>query len=179
MKSRSIYRARPDHAAVAQTARTKPGTWTLAHVYPSSASAKSTARRVPRADYLPAYQPAGAYEARVDPKPVEDGWAVWVRYVGSGATPEKAATAPARQEKDTRRTTGESTPAPAAALVLRAVQSREIRHAKHAADLLGKHGYHAEADRVRTEVKARNGLMSAKQTAAFLTTRAHTEGGAR
>ncbi|MCQ9178558.1 hypothetical protein KMT30_05840 [Streptomyces sp. IBSBF 2953] len=43
-----------------------------------------------------------------------------------------------------------------------------IRHGKHAAALLREHGHHADADCIEDEVKARNGLMSAKQAVAFL-----------
>lgn len=57
---------------------------------------------------------------------------------------------------------------PAAKLVADAVAERRIRHGQHAVNLLRAHGHQAEAEQVQREVKARNGLMSAKQAAAFL-----------
>lgn len=79
MKSRSIYRATPDHSAATFQAREERGHWVLAALYPSSASGKTVARRVPSADMMPAYEPAGAYEAYAARH--TDGWALWVRYV--------------------------------------------------------------------------------------------------
>lgn len=73
-------RARVDHAAAAATARTTPGQWVLAGIYPSSASAKSAARRVPLAELVSAYEPAGAYQAETGLH--DDGYSLWVRYVG-------------------------------------------------------------------------------------------------
>jgi len=64
---------------------------------------------------------------------------------------------------------------PAAKLVADAVKNRTIVSGTRAAALLAEHGYSTEADQVQNEVKARNGLMSAKQTVAFLVEQA--EGG--
>lgn len=57
---------------------------------------------------------------------------------------------------------------PAARLVADAVAERRIRHAQHAVTLLREHGHQTEADKLQSEVRARNGLMSAKQSATFL-----------
>lgn len=64
---------------------------------------------------------------------------------------------------------------PAAKLIADAAQNRIIVSGARAAVLLAEHGYTAEADRIQNEVKARNGLMSAKQAAALLL--AEAEGG--
>ncbi|MFF1963759.1 hypothetical protein ACFVW5_09105 [Streptomyces sp. NPDC058232] len=79
MKSRSVYRAHPDHASAAALAREERGHWVMAALYPSSSSAKTVARRVPIAEMMPAYEPAGAYEAYAARH--TDGTALWVRYV--------------------------------------------------------------------------------------------------
>lgn len=57
---------------------------------------------------------------------------------------------------------------PAAKLLADAAHNRTIISGTRAAALLAEHGYAAEADRIQNEVKARNGLMSAKQAAALL-----------
>ncbi|MFF2094826.1 hypothetical protein [Streptomyces sp. NPDC058202] len=57
---------------------------------------------------------------------------------------------------------------PAAKLVADAVTARTIRHGSHAAELLDGHGYAEQAERIRTAVSERNGLMSAKQAVALL-----------
>src|ERR1051325_6251091 len=64
---------------------------------------------------------------------------------------------------------------PAAKLVADAVADRRVRHAKHAAELLDAHGYTTEAERIRSAVSERNGLMSAKQAIALLVD--HAESG--
>ncbi|MFH8577203.1 hypothetical protein [Streptomyces zaomyceticus] len=82
---RSIHRGVGDHRAAAEAARAQRGTWTLAGLYSSSASAKSTARQIQAGDpSFPAYEPAGAFEAYAAPAGEDD--AVWVRYV-AGAEP--------------------------------------------------------------------------------------------
>jgi hypothetical protein len=87
VKSRGHFRATTDHPAVAAAARAERGTWFLAAVYGTLASAQTVVRRLPRAIELPSYEPAGdfeAYAARHD-----DGHAVWVRYIGGdGPLPE-------------------------------------------------------------------------------------------
>ncbi|TQE33171.1 zinc finger domain-containing protein [Streptomyces ipomoeae] len=56
----------------------------------------------------------------------------------------------------------------AAQVVADTVKERRIRHGQHAVNLLREHGYGAEADLLQREVRARNGLMSAKQAVDFL-----------
>lgn len=79
-----MLRAKPNHPAAMTAARTEPGRWVLAGIYPSPASARSTARRIPRAERVPSYEPAGAFEAYAARH--DDGTAVWVRYI-AGETP--------------------------------------------------------------------------------------------
>lgn len=59
---------------------------------------------------------------------------------------------------------------PAARLIADAAKERRISHGKHAADLLEQHGYTEAAALVRREVRARNGLLSAKQAIELLIT---------
>lgn len=87
MKPRGFSRASTDHPAVAAAARAERGTWFLAAVYGTPASARDVVRRVPRAHQLPSYEPAGAFEAYSAFH--HDGHAVWVRYVGGdGPVPD-------------------------------------------------------------------------------------------
>ncbi|MFE4796155.1 hypothetical protein ACFRFL_13825 [Streptomyces sp. NPDC056708] len=79
MKSRSFYRAKSDHATAASNARAHQGRWVMAGIYPSSSSAKNAVRRVRIAELMPAYEPAGAYEAYAAMH--DDGYALWVRHV--------------------------------------------------------------------------------------------------
>ncbi|MFF9204382.1 hypothetical protein ACF1AE_21685 [Streptomyces sp. NPDC014986] len=67
---------------------------------------------------------------------------------------------------------GEATPAdgPVARLVTEALRTRRGMHGRHVADLLAEHGHTEEADRVRTEVRARNGHLSGKQALELLRT---------
>jgi hypothetical protein len=65
---------------------------------------------------------------------------------------------------------------PAAKLIADAAKDRTVISGTRAAALLAEHGYAVEAERIQNEVKARNGLMSAKQAAALLL--AEAEGGA-
>ena len=60
---------------------------------------------------------------------------------------------------------------PAARLILTASKERRGMHGRHAADLLEAHGHTEAAEIVRAEVKARNGLLSAKQAAHLLITK--------
>lgn len=73
---------RTDHQAVARAALRNPGVWVPGPVYPTTDSAQSVARRVPRAAQLLAYLPAGTFEAYG--ARCEDGGALWVRHVGTG-----------------------------------------------------------------------------------------------
>lgn len=79
----SRYRARADHVAAASEARAEPGRWVRACVYPTSTSARDTARDVRTAERLPAYAPAGSFQASVSTEP--DGYVLWVVYVADGS----------------------------------------------------------------------------------------------
>lgn len=57
---------------------------------------------------------------------------------------------------------------PAAQLLADAVAAKDIRHGKHAAELLDASGFAAEAERVRRAVTKAHGLMSARQAIALL-----------
>ncbi|MFJ6014538.1 hypothetical protein [Streptomyces sp. NPDC092952] len=75
------------HRAVAEAARAERGVWMLAGIYPSRMGGTSAARRIPLAQKMPSYEPAGAYEAYTAPAR-DDGWAVWIRYVAGAPKPE-------------------------------------------------------------------------------------------
>jgi hypothetical protein len=78
----SPHRTRVSHAAVAEEARSKPGQWVRAAVYASLASVESAARRVPLAERMPSYEPAGAFEAYAVMTP--EGPVLWVRSTVGG-----------------------------------------------------------------------------------------------
>ncbi|MFF2940260.1 hypothetical protein ACFVSQ_10495 [Streptomyces niveus] len=87
MKSRSVYRAQYDHQAAAAKARAQRGVWVAAALYPARESAKGAALRVPSATGMPAYAPAGEFEAYAARHP--EGWSLWVRSVaGEGPVPD-------------------------------------------------------------------------------------------
>ena len=71
--------ARTDHTVAAQQARELAGQWVLAGTYGSLASAAATARQVRIADRIPAYRPAGAFEARTEI--TQDSVDLYVRYI--------------------------------------------------------------------------------------------------
>ncbi|MFI6248985.1 hypothetical protein [Streptomyces sp. NPDC051016] len=71
---------RADHQVAARQARELPGQWVLAATYGSLASAADTARRVPTAERIPAYRPAGTFTARTEL--TQDGVDLYVRYIG-------------------------------------------------------------------------------------------------
>jgi hypothetical protein len=71
-----MRRPHADHQHAAEQARQMPGQWVLAATYASSASAKDTARRVRTGDGMPAYRPAGAFQART--RITQDGADLWV-----------------------------------------------------------------------------------------------------
>jgi hypothetical protein len=72
--------SRFDHVAVVTAAKAQRGVWRLAGVYPASTGGKSAALRIPRAERMPSYAPAGTFEAYSFPHE-DGGTAVWVRYV--------------------------------------------------------------------------------------------------
>jgi hypothetical protein len=69
-----------DHAAAVAALTADPGTWKLVGTYPSREAARSAALRIPRAQRMPSYLPAGAYEAYAA-QHEDGGTAVWARYV--------------------------------------------------------------------------------------------------
>jgi hypothetical protein len=73
------------HADVARHCRRTPGQWHHVSVHRSRTIAHTMARRIATGDRLPAYLPAGAFEARTVAH--DDGTAVEARYVGEVATP--------------------------------------------------------------------------------------------
>lgn len=75
-----------DHAAAVAAAHSDPGVFKLVGIYPSRDVARNTALRIPRAERVPAYLPAGSYEAYAAPHE-DGGTAVWARYVGGLHTP--------------------------------------------------------------------------------------------
>ncbi|MGW0583525.1 hypothetical protein ACWD25_48205 [Streptomyces sp. NPDC002920] len=77
--SRPSAKPRPDHRIAADQARQLPGQWVLAGTYPSSVSAKGASLQVRTGTRLPAYRPAGAFEARTEI--TQDGVDLWVRYL--------------------------------------------------------------------------------------------------
>ncbi|MEU0276063.1 hypothetical protein [Streptomyces sp. NPDC006307] len=83
----STHRAVSDHAAVAAAARAERGTWMLAALYPSSATARGVAKHIRNgSEKYPAYLPVGSYEAYA--ARAGDDEALWVRYV-AGKEPVK------------------------------------------------------------------------------------------
>ncbi|QIJ62592.1 hypothetical protein [Streptomyces sp. JB150] len=77
--SRHRSRQRADHQHAAEQARQMPGQWVLAGTYGSSASAVSAALQVRTGNRVPAYRPAGSFEAHTEL--TQDGADLWVRYV--------------------------------------------------------------------------------------------------
>ncbi|WP_433856744.1 hypothetical protein [Streptomyces kronopolitis] len=87
----STRRTLPRHADVVRAAHAARGGWVLAGVYASTDAGRGAARRIPRAERMPAYGPPGtfeAYDARHD-----NGTAVWVRYTAGLPKPEPRPTA--------------------------------------------------------------------------------------
>ncbi|MFD3978362.1 hypothetical protein ACFWR6_07215 [Streptomyces griseus] len=78
---------RIDHTDAARAARSLPGVWTFAGVYPVASSAHGAVTRVPRAERMPSYAPAGAYEAYAA-RHEGGGTALWVRYLVGVVAPE-------------------------------------------------------------------------------------------
>ncbi|AIV35549.1 hypothetical protein [Streptomyces sp. CCM_MD2014] len=74
-----------NHAVVVEAARAVPGTWVQAAAYASLASAESAARRVPLAERIPAYEPAGSFEAYA--ASTGSGPFLWVRSTEGGPYP--------------------------------------------------------------------------------------------
>ncbi|MCR8574730.1 hypothetical protein ACIPXV_03025 [Streptomyces libani] len=60
-----------------------PGEWFHISTHPARYSAQATAHRIRTAYRTPAYEPAGAFEARTEPTEFET--AVYARYIGGTA----------------------------------------------------------------------------------------------
>lgn len=84
--SRPTTHPHTSHAKVAAQLRAHPGVWMQVSVYRTAYTANGIARRIRTAYRQPAYEPAGAYEARV--QQVEDGTAVLARWLGPEAEAE-------------------------------------------------------------------------------------------
>lgn len=82
---KSPHRSRVSHADAAATARSRPGTWVRAATYASRMSADSAARRIPGAERMPNYEPAGAFEAYAIT--TVEGPSLWVRSTEGGPYP--------------------------------------------------------------------------------------------
>lgn len=72
---------------------------------------------------------------------------------------------PYRPEEDTTMTTPDTTPVE---LVRAAIAAKEVRHGKHAANLLREHGHDDLAARLDAAVRDRNGHLSARQALTLL-----------
>lgn len=81
--SRHVFRARTDHQHAAQQARELPRQWVLAGTYGSRASAVSAALQVRTGERIPAYRPAGSFEARTEV--TAEGADLYVRYINPAA----------------------------------------------------------------------------------------------
>lgn len=80
-KGRTRQRSYTDHVQVAATAKAQPGEWTLVADYKSTGTAHHTASYIRTGYRLPAYRPAGSFEAKHVRTDI--GTAVYVRFVGS------------------------------------------------------------------------------------------------
>ncbi|WP_181785382.1 hypothetical protein [Streptomyces phytophilus] len=81
---RSPHRSFTRHADVARRLRRTPGEWQHVSTHRSRAVAHTMARRIATGERLPAYLPAGAFEARTVPHD-DGGTAVEARFIGEVA----------------------------------------------------------------------------------------------
>ncbi|MFE9391627.1 hypothetical protein [Streptomyces sp. NPDC006784] len=79
--TRPRKRTYPSHAKAAARLREHPGMWMQVAVYPVAYSARGAAHRIRTAYRLPSYEPAGAFEARVEQ--LDEGTAVVARWLGA------------------------------------------------------------------------------------------------
>ncbi|WP_431980065.1 hypothetical protein [Streptomyces qinglanensis] len=79
--TRPRKRTHTRHAKAAARLREHPGMWMQVAVYPTAYSAHGAAHRIRTAYRLPAYEPAGAYEARTEQ--LDEGTAVVARWLGA------------------------------------------------------------------------------------------------
>lgn len=71
------------HPRIAERCREAPGEWITVGEYANDQSAYGIAHSIKTGMRIPAYQPAGAYEARIEQ--TENGARVSARYVGASA----------------------------------------------------------------------------------------------
>ncbi|WP_431999273.1 hypothetical protein [Streptomyces sioyaensis] len=76
-------RSAASQAEAARRMKAAPGEWFHISSHPARYSAQSTVHRIRTAYRTPAYEPAGAFEARTQPTEFET--AVYARYVGTAA----------------------------------------------------------------------------------------------
>ncbi|MFF9632910.1 hypothetical protein [Streptomyces fradiae] len=82
--ARYARRRSADHQARAAELRERPGEWRHVHTYRANYGATSVAREIRIGGLGGTYSPPGAYEART--QTVDDGTAVYARYVGDDGT---------------------------------------------------------------------------------------------
>ena len=77
------WKKRPiaNHSLRADDCRRHPCVWIEVGTYNGRESALSTARHIRRADTLPQYAPAGAFETQI--RLTDDGAVVYARYMGA------------------------------------------------------------------------------------------------
>lgn len=75
-----LGRKQINHAEVAAKLRSQPGEWGSVGSYWNKNSARVIARQVETGERLPAYRPAGAFEAAWR-RDQDNGWAVYARYI--------------------------------------------------------------------------------------------------
>lgn len=82
--SRPAARPRTHHTQVAATCRAHPGQWQQVSVHRARYAAWDAAKRIRTADRSRVYEPAGAFESRIEM--YGDDWAVHARYIGQSHT---------------------------------------------------------------------------------------------
>lgn len=93
--SRPMKRQYVRHAAVAAELRARPGIWAPVAGYPTRSGADTAAHRIRTGYAAPMYQPAGAFEARVELTDL--GARLVARYVGDSSL--QRATSPEPRQK--------------------------------------------------------------------------------
>jgi hypothetical protein len=110
--SRPVKRRHVRHAAVAAELRARPGVWAPVGQYPNRMTADRTAHRIRSGYEAEMYQPAGAFQARVELTDL--GARVVARYVGdsslqraTGPKPKKKPGASIQPMRDCDRVVGQ------------------------------------------------------------------------
>ncbi|MDH6489574.1 hypothetical protein [Streptomyces sp. SAI-127] len=135
-----------DHFLNAEKARLTPRYWLKAGVYASTETAGGIARAV-RSGGLNAYAPAGQFQSHVTR--VEDGAAVWVRYVD---LPEAAPAMPATMTVRIRHD-GDGPGHEGVGIITVTVDSQCPRcHAPRGADTIRPHHFRHDGDRYEVDV---------------------------